>query len=145
MKQRKKSKNKGGQPSKMTPATITVLEEYFAYGLSDEKACFMAGISVMSLHRYIEKHPEYRDRKEALKQSTDIKAQLVIAKSVETNVGTAQWWLGKRVSEFKEVVKIEANVNVEHSLSLPMQAAALAYSNARRAEIISKIKELPSA
>ena len=59
----------GGQPTKMTPETVKVLEEAFMLGCSDQEACFCAGISKQTLYNYQAKHPEYVDRKEVLKQN----------------------------------------------------------------------------
>lgn len=135
---------KAGRPAKITPDVLAKLEEYFRKGLSDEKACFMADIAVDSLYRYIKKHPEFRDRKEALKARPDIDAQVKIVDSIKENVAVAQWWITKRVPEFKDTVKVEGNITHEHTMSPALQAAVTAYNQTRRLEIINNIKQLPS-
>lgn len=128
----------------MTPDTITKLEDAFMNGMTDEKACVYAGISIMALSRYIEKHPEYRERKEALKLRPDITAQSTIVSKLG-DVGVAQWWLTRRVPEFSEKIKIEGQIEFEHTISPEMQEAIIEYREAKRARIIKEIKERAQA
>jgi len=61
------AKNPGGRPTLMTQETIYKLEEIFALGGTDKEACFFANISHQTLYNYQDKHPEFVERKEALK------------------------------------------------------------------------------
>ena len=68
-------KNKGGRPPIMTDDTIKKLEEVFALGGSDSEACFYANISKQTLYNYQKEHPEFVDRKEALKEKPILEAK----------------------------------------------------------------------
>ena len=60
-------KNKGGRPTKMTPAVVGKLEYAFSMGCSDREACIHAGINKDTLYEYQKVNPEFTDRKELLK------------------------------------------------------------------------------
>jgi len=73
---------KPGRPTKMTPDTIAKLEQAFAEGQTDLQACFTAGIGTDTLYRYIEQHPEYEARKNALKGNIAVQAKKSILKHI---------------------------------------------------------------
>lgn len=86
-----------GRPTVMTPDAIAKLEQAFSLGASDTEACFYAGVSPDSLYAYQKKHPEYAERKAALKDKLILKARTVIAKSMEDgDKQTAQWYLERK-------------------------------------------------
>jgi hypothetical protein len=88
----------GGTNSVMTKETIKLLEEGYTYDFNDVEACLHAGISVVTLHNYQKKHPEFVKRKELLRSSLGLKAKAVIRKDIEENDNTklSQWYLEKR-------------------------------------------------
>lgn len=93
-------KNKGGRPTIMTDDTIKKLEEVFALGGSDSEACFYANISKQTLYNYQKEHPEFVDRKEALKEKPILKARQTVVKALD-DPKDAQWFLErKRKEEF---------------------------------------------
>ena len=93
-------KNKGGRPPIMTDDTIKKLEEVFALGGSDSEACFYANISKQTLYNYQKEHPEFVDRKEALKEKPILKARQTVVKALD-DPKDAQWFLErKRKEEF---------------------------------------------
>lgn len=55
------------RPTIMTPDILGKLEYAFSIGCSDLEACFYADIGKTTLYNYQEKHPEFVDRKELLK------------------------------------------------------------------------------
>src|SRR3990167_2591130 len=55
------------RPTIMTDELVQKLEYAFALGCTDEEACFYADISKQTLYNYQDKHPEFVDRKQALK------------------------------------------------------------------------------
>ncbi len=63
----KSRKGVGGRPTIFTPETVHKLEEAFAWGCTDIEACLHAGVSKAGLYKYQNSHPEFVDRKEALK------------------------------------------------------------------------------
>ena len=104
-----------GRPTKVTPEVVTKLEQAFSMGCTDEEACLFADISRMSLQRYQEAHPSFRDRKALLKQKLVLKARSVIAEALNRkDENTAKWYLErKRKDEFSQ--KIEQDISLSIS------------------------------
>ena len=105
-----------GRPTKMTPEVVTKLEQAFSMGCTDEEACLFADISRMSLQRYQEAHPSFRDRKALLKQKLVLKARSVIAEALNRkDENTAKWYLvRKKKDEFgKADTEINLGLSVE--------------------------------
>ena len=102
------AKNKGGRPTVMTPETINKLEEVFSIGGSDGEACFFANISHQTLYDYQKKHPEFIERKAALKKDPTLKARREVVKGLEGNAEFSLKYLErKRSDEFSLKQKIE--------------------------------------
>lgn len=104
-----------GRPTKVTPEVVTKLEQAFSMGCTDEEACLFADISRMSLQRYQEAHPSFRDRKALLKQKLVLKARSVIAEALNRkDENTAKWYLErKKKDEFSQ--KIEQDISLSIS------------------------------
>lgn len=58
----------GGRPTVFTPAVLQKLEEAYSWDCTDAEACFHAGVSESALYVYQEQNPEFKERKNALKQ-----------------------------------------------------------------------------
>lgn len=90
-----------GRPTVMTDEVLRKLEEAFLLGCTDLEACLVADISKTALYEYQEKHPEFAERKEALKSNPVYKARKVIINALdEGDVLTAN-----KVIERKEGTK----------------------------------------
>lgn len=91
-----------GHPTVMTPETIAKLEQAFSLGCTDMEACFFANIGKSALYNYQKEHPEFVERKEALKEKMIFAARTVIANSLAAqDKDTAKWLLErKRKQEF---------------------------------------------
>ena len=99
--EKKTYKHPGGRKTVMTPETIGKLEQAFAYGATDSEACFFAGIHPTTLYDYCVIHPEFRDRKEALKDSPILKARRAVIEAMEADPNLAFKYLErKRKDEF---------------------------------------------
>lgn len=91
----------------MTDETVKVLEEAFSNGASDLQACFIANISKQTLYNYQEIHPEFVDRKEALKDMIKYQAKSKIRRAIEMGddvkeaLETSKWYLERKDKEFK--------------------------------------------
>jgi len=91
---------KVGRPQIMDKYIIAKLEDAYSVGATDVEACFFANISKDTLYRYFKKHPEFCERKEALKNSLKFRSRKLVSKSVdEGNVGTATWYLERKARE----------------------------------------------
>lgn len=66
------------RPTVMTPEVIAKLEEAFAWGCTDIEACLWANIASPTLYLYQEKHPEFIERKNALKETPVLKARKAV-------------------------------------------------------------------
>lgn len=86
-----------GRPTKMTESTINKLEEAFSYAFTDEEACLYAGISRQTLNEYCKKNPEFRDRKQLLKQQPSMLAKRVVVDSIKSaDKQQSNWWLERK-------------------------------------------------
>jgi len=99
------SENKVGRPTVMTEETVNKLEEIFALGGSDREACFYANISKQTLYDYQEKHPEFIDRKEALKETPILKARREVVKGLSNYQNAMDFLKRKRKKEFSERIE----------------------------------------
>lgn len=103
-----------GRPPIIDKDKLNKLESAFSYGLSDEQACFIAGISPATLYNYQKANPEFLEKKRYLKSTPDIKAKKVVVDSLDMPAN-AWRWLEKRDPDFKPVSKLELGGAVEIS------------------------------
>lgn len=91
------AKNKVGRPTKMTEAVIGKLEEAFSMGATDLEACFHADISGDVLYDYQKKHPEFTERKKALKEKLVLKARKNVQDALEEgDKDISKWYLERK-------------------------------------------------
>ena len=109
-------KSNAGRPTVVTEEAIRKLEAAFANGASDLEACFYAGISKTPFYKYQDAHPEFKERKEALKGQLGLIAKNVLADSIKNgkNVNDAKWYLERKDKDFSPNSKMEfdGNLNV---------------------------------
>lgn len=98
-----------GRPTEMTPETIDKLEQVFAIGGSDNEACFFAGIGKSTLYNYQNSHPEFVERKEALKEKPFLKARQTIFKSLDLPQYAFEYMKRKRKKEFGDTVDLTSD------------------------------------
>ena len=83
--------------------TLRILDEAFANGATDIQACFIAKISTESLYAYQREHPEYTERKQALKDMIAYQAKQVVKEDImNSKTETAKWYLERKDKEFKQ-------------------------------------------
>jgi len=85
-----------GRPTVMTPEVIAKLEEAFAWGCTDREACLWADIAVSTLHLYQDKHPEFIERKEALKDTPIMDSRATVARAVRRDPDMAMKFLERK-------------------------------------------------
>lgn len=101
-----------GRPSVVTPEVIQKLEQAFSIGCTDSEASFYAGIGEASLYRYCEEHPEFRERKEGLKDLPVITARQTVVRALKHDQNMSMTYLkGKRKREFSE--RIESDITTQ--------------------------------
>lgn len=108
---------KEGRPTKMTEETVKKLEEVFAIGGSDEEACFYADISKQTLYNYQQDHPEFVDRKEALKERPILKARQTVVSALGDPNYAFKYLEKKRKKEFGNTLDLTTDGE-----RLPIQA-----------------------
>jgi len=95
------AKTKVGRPSVMTADVIRKLEDAFSIGASDREATFYAGIAMSTLYDYQTAHPEFVERKEALKEKPIMLARQTVVKAITTDPKMAMEYLkAKKRDEF---------------------------------------------
>lgn len=99
-------KGKGGRPTIMTEETVKKLEEVFVMGGSDSEACYFANISKQTLYTYQEKHPEFADRKEALKNWPTLKARRTVVSYLDDPNYAFKYLERKKKDEFGNNVDV---------------------------------------
>lgn len=89
-----------------TPAqeqkVLSELTFAWSVGASDVEACAYANISVPALHRYFEKHPEFREERDRQKRLLILEARQRVAekiKSKEAGLSTSMWFLERKMKD----------------------------------------------
>jgi len=94
-------KNKGGRPTVVTEEVLKKLEEAFALDCTILEACFYADISEKTYYNYTEKHPEFLQRVQALRQNPVLKARISVIDGFEKDPNLALKYLERKAkSEF---------------------------------------------
>lgn len=97
-----------GRPNKIDDMVLKKLEEVFAIGGTDKEACFYADISHQTLYNYQQEHPEFVERKEALKERPILKARKEVVNGIEGNPEFALKYLERKK-------KAEFSLRTEHT------------------------------
>lgn len=89
-----------GRPLSVTPEVLLKLETAFTMGCTDSEASLYADISPSTLYKYCQEHPEFSERKEALKDKPVLLARATVFEALN-EADHAKWYLErKRKSEF---------------------------------------------
>ena len=97
------TKKPNGRPTIMTPEVVGKLEEAFAWGCTDREACLWADIAEKTLYLYQEKHPEFIQRKEALKETPILEARKSVVQRLPRDPKLAMDYLSrKKKDEFSQ-------------------------------------------
>lgn len=98
------AKKKNGRPlfdGKSEESVVQKLEEAFAMGCTDLEACLYADISKSAFYAYQDKHPEFLNRKEILKERPVLQARNSVIKAMRYDGNLALKYLErKKKSEF---------------------------------------------
>jgi hypothetical protein len=114
--------NKVGRPTVMTQEVLQKLEYAFMRGLTDVEACLYADIGTTTLYNYCEENPEFRERKEELKQHPTAKARLNVTEAIENgNEDLSKWWLERKAKdEFSTKQEVKADVDADVSITIEL-------------------------
>jgi len=106
----------------LTEEILAKLEEWFLMSLTDEECCLFAWINPSTLYRYIEKNPEFSERKELLKKQPNIKAKINWKDKINSwdYHASKEWLERKSKSEFslkQEIQQENTNLDVSEWLT----------------------------
>lgn len=113
---------------------------------TDKMACLYAGISEATLYRYCEENQAFRERKELLKDTPNLKAQHELVKGINGNVSQARWWAEHRMPDFMPKTKVEHSGKIETegaALSPEARAVAIEYEDKLRKAIVEGGQKKP--
>lgn len=114
-----KKKSNAGRPTVMTSEKLRKLEEGFLMGLSDRKCCAFADVSTTALYDYCAKHPKFAERKELLKESPAIQAQINVVTAINNgDEDMSKWYLERKC---KEEFSIKQDIAVMGEINNPME------------------------
>lgn len=104
-----------GRPTVMTEEVLQKLEFAFMRGLTDLEACLYANIGTTTLYNYCNENPEFRERKEELKQHPTAKARLNVTEAIENgNEEMSKWWLERKAKdEFSTKQTVDGELKVK--------------------------------
>lgn len=102
-----------GRPTVFSDETLRKLNEAFAFGASDPEACFYADVSTTALYNYQLKHPEFVERKNALKERPVLLARQTVVKALESDADLALKFLErKRKAEFSTKTETDTTIHL---------------------------------
>lgn len=132
-------KNQGGRPPIIDKDVLSKLEDAFMYAYTDKEACLFAGISPATLYRYEELHPEFRERKQLLKLTPNLRFKKTIVDN-SGNLSNAQWWATHKMGdEFSPKSRIELNdMTSMDDIDPEDQKAADEFNQRLRANIVKR-------
>lgn len=114
-----------GRPSVITKEVLRKLEHAFAVGASDREACFYADVSTTAFYEYQERHPEFAERKNALKERPVLVARQSVVKSMESDGTLALKYLERKAkAEFGLRNEVDVTSNGE-TVGQPLDANML--------------------
>lgn len=106
-----KPKKLMGRPTVMTESVVNKLIEVFAIGGTDEEACYYADISKQTLYDYQKIHPDFVDRKEALKERPILKARQTVVKALDDPNYAFKYLEKKRKKEFGVSLELSGEIS----------------------------------
>jgi len=89
-----------GRPTVMTKEALSKLEGAFADGATDKLACFLAEVSEEAFYSYQNKNPEFKQRKEYLKDQVKFQAKKVIRDAIANgDLDTSRWYAERKLKD----------------------------------------------
>lgn len=96
-----------GRHSVVTPEILNKLEQAYSNNATDVQACFYAGISKSTLYNYQNEHPEFVERKEALKANLGLIAKNTVGKAIKDGDAKSATWYLERTEKNEFSTKLE--------------------------------------
>jgi hypothetical protein len=112
-----KKPHPGGRPTVIDEVVLRKLDEAFSIGATDNEACLYADISPRALYSYQDKHPEFKQRKDLLKEKPILKARTTVINSLNDPEIAFRYLERKRKDEFAPNFKGEIAHSLEDDIS----------------------------
>ena len=139
-----KSECKCGRPEVIDDDIVAKLEDAFRFCYTDDEACLYAGIHRATLYRYQEKHPEFSDRKMALRLNPNLHAKKELVEGIKGSIDQARWWAKNKMrDEFgeKAIVELKGQIETTDKTSEGISDAVKAFNEHMRIVLIGKKPE----
>lgn len=109
----------------MTPETINRLTDGFILGLNDTEVCRYADISKSAYYAYLEKYPEFKEKRDILRSDTTLQAKIKAREAIlNGDEIMIRWYLERRAKEeFSLTHNLE--ISAEGSLTIEDKQKAL--------------------
>lgn len=108
--------DKGGRPTKYTPAVIGKLEIAFNNGYNIVEACQYASIHPDTYYDWLKTYPEFSDKMEIAKAMPNRKAKEILAQAINAgDTGSAKYWLDRRDPDFKQKGELDVNHGLQET------------------------------
>lgn len=121
----------------MTESTVRKLDEAFMMGFSDREACMYVGIPYSTFTSWLERHEDYRTKKEDLKSHPKILVKKNIYGALkEGDLDTSKWYADRKMKDDGFTTKQEIDANLGNKDGQPFKT-----TNMTEAEIDAKIAE----
>lgn len=117
-----KQKKGRGRPKAITEEIVMKMEYGFMRGLNVSECCLFADISRNTFYQYLQKHPEFNDRMELLRNRPSVKAKLNVVEAIEKgDTDLSKWWLErKNKDEFYLRQEVKADVKEEITIEVEL-------------------------
>ena len=88
---RAQGKQHVGRPETFTPEILDKLRQAWLIGCTDREASFFAGVPYGTLTHYLERHPDFGERRDEWKTNPNIKTRTTIFADL-SSPDTAKWY-----------------------------------------------------
>jgi hypothetical protein len=101
-----KDRKKRGRPEKIDVVKMGKLEQAFSIDATVAEACSYAEITRSVFYDYIQRHPEFNDRINDLRNKPILKARMTVVRGIDESYANAMDYLKrKRKNEFAERIE----------------------------------------
>jgi hypothetical protein len=93
-------KKKRGRPTLFTNEVLQKIRYYSANDITPYQMAPLLGLGVSTIYGYLENHADFSEEIEALRESTKVKAKIVIVDAIQDgDVKVAQWYLERKARD----------------------------------------------
>ncbi len=127
----------------MTENLLKELDACFAYTFTDEEACLHVGIAPKTLYNYQKKHPEYVQRKQALRKKPNLAIKKELIDGIKGNLEHSRWMAIKKIPDEygdKTTIKHEGKIDSNAATVAGIDKAISSFNEQLRKVLTTKKK-----